>query len=111
MKRLITWKRVQATPNYFIDPNTNNQFNDTTEWATFTETPYKIADGRFISMVEYPDATTQARIDELIASYSAFEFTFIDETTANALLAELWDVSVSNFIFTDNRPIEIPPLI
>jgi len=61
-------------------------------------------------MVEYPDETTQARIDELITAYAPFEFTFIEEAEANTLLSELGDVTVSNFIFTDNRPVDLPPL-
>lgn len=88
----------------FIDPNTDWAFENATEGAIFTETPYQIADGRFISVVEYPDETTQSTIDWLILAYSVFEFTFIDETEANLLLSELWDVTVTNFIFKDNRP-------
>ena len=107
MQRYITWKRVQTSPTQFIDPNTNNTFNEVTNWATFTETPYQIADWRFISVIEYPDNTTQERINSLMAEYSAFEFTFITEEEANTLLSELWDVKVSNFNFTDNRPIDI----
>ena len=105
IQKLITWKRVKVNENRFVDPNTDWAFEKATEWATFTETPYQIADWRFISFVEYPDTTTQEQINTLINEYSAFEFTFIDEATVNQLLSELWDVSVNNFIFTDNRDI------
>ena len=104
IKKYITRKRVKVSEYKYIDPNTDGQFGSVTSNATFIETPYKIADGRFISIVEYPDTTPQATIDWLIASYAPFEFTFIDEATANILLSELWDVTVSNFVFTDNRP-------
>ena len=105
MKRLITWNRVQVSTYNLIDPNTNNQFNEVTEGAIFHETNLQLADGRFVSLVEYPDATTQERLDELIAAYAPFHFTFIEEAEANTLLAELWDVTVANFEFTDNRPL------
>ena len=107
MLNYITWKSVEITPNYFIHPNTDSLFNDVTTDSTFFETGYKIADGRYVSYVEYPDTTTQATIDNLIATYNQFEFVIIDETTANTLLSELWDVTVANYVFTDNRPVDL----
>jgi hypothetical protein len=105
MLRYITWKRVKINDNYFIDPNTNWEFEKATKDSKFTETPYQLNDWRFISIVEYPNETTQEQIDLLISAYSAFNFTFITEIEANNLLSELWEVSVKDFVFSDNRPI------
>ena len=107
MQRLITWKRVKVSEFQLIDPNTNWQFEAATTGAKFIETPYEIKDGRFISVVEYPNETTQEQIDWLILAYKPFEFTFITEDEANVLLSELWEVTVANFIFEDNRPQDI----
>lgn len=105
MRKYITYKRVQASPVLFLDPNTNGNFQSATNGSTFYETPY-IVDWIFLASVEYPNETTQEQIDTLIAWYSAFEFTFITEIEANTLLATLWEVSVENFIFTDERPVD-----
>ena len=102
MKRYITYNRVQTDKNNFIDPNTNNSFENATEGSTFYETCYNL-DGVFLAYVEYPDNTTQWQIDWLLEEYSAFNFTFITEEEANTHLSKIWDISVKDFIFTDKR--------
>jgi len=116
-KQIVTWKRKKANDNCYQDPNTNDRVNIETDWvATFTETSFCISDWRFISLVEYPDDCTQESIDYFQKLDKAFEFTFVTESEANTLLAELWPwmwipyVSVSDFIFTDNRPIDDPSM-
>jgi hypothetical protein len=108
MKKYITWKRKKVNENCYKDPNTDNRTNEETTWqATFTETTYKINDGRFISFVEYSDDCLEDDVETFRNLDPDFEFTFIDENTANTLLSELGDVTVSNFEFTDNRPNDI----
>jgi len=106
MKQYITWNRKKVNDFLYEDPNTNNRVSKETNWqTTFNETGFQIADGRFISWVEYPDTTTQEEITYYLSLEPEFNFNLIDETEANALLSELWEVSVNNFIFTDNRPL------
>lgn len=111
MKRYLTYKRKKINNNYYQDPNTNWLFQEATEWAVFYETPYQLSNKVFVAWVEYPDTTTQAQIDWLISTYNQFEFTFIDEATANTLLSELTDdtgsVTVTDFIFTDKRVFDL----
>ena len=103
MRRYITYKRVKASDNFYLDPNTNWQFEQATENSKFYETPYQY-NWTFLAYVEYPDATTQERIDTLMQSYTSFNFTFITEAGANVFLSQIWDITVANFVFTDNRP-------
>jgi hypothetical protein len=106
MLKYITWRAKKINANLIEHPNTNDRVNLETAWAiTFTETPYQIADGRYISFLEHAWNITQAQLDHWRTLDPAFEFTIIDETTTNTLLSELWDVTVTNFIFTDNRPV------
>ena len=104
MLRYITYTRKKVNDNYYMDPNSQNTFENQTTNSTFYETPYEI-NWTFIAYVEYPDDTTQDRIDELLQAYTSFNFSFITEEEANELLSELWDVSVKDFVFTDNIPI------
>lgn len=105
MKQYITWEAKKKNDNCFEHPNTNNIVEIETNWQTiFTETPYKIADGRYISFVEYPNDTDEPTKLKYLNLEPEFKFKFIDETEANLLLSELGDVTVSNFIFEDNRP-------
>jgi hypothetical protein len=109
IQRYVTWKRKMVDTCCYKDPNTDDRVFSETNWGTtFIETPYQIADWRFISLVEYPDTCTQQEIDYFKTLDPAFEFTFIDETTANTLLSELWDVTVTNWVFSDNRPVTLP---
>ena len=104
MKRYLTYKRKKINDNLYEDPNTNNRVsNETCPWTTFTETCYQVADGRFIAIIEYADTTTDEEVEAFRILDTAFDFTFLDETEANAFLSELWDVTVSNHVFTDNR--------
>jgi len=108
MKQYITWKRKKINDFRYEDPNTNDRVNVETGWiTTFFETPYQITDGRFISYVEYPDITSVEEVEYFRNLDPDFSFTFIDELEANTLLSELWDVTVSDFVFTDNRPQDI----
>jgi len=108
MKKYITWKPKKVNSNLIEHPNTNDRVNKETKWAIiFTETPYQIADGRYISFLEHDWNIVQAQLDNWKVLDPAFEFTIIDEVEANLLLSELWDVSVTDFIFSDNRPTDI----
>jgi len=111
MQRYITYKRVKENEFKYNDPNTDWKFEEATNDSVFNESPYLLVDGRFVCDVIYPDNTTQEQIDWLIIANSSFEFTFITEEEANSLLSELWDVTVNNFIFTDNREIEVVWLV
>ena len=107
MKQYITYTRVRANDNLYLDPNTNDSFENATKDSKFNETPYG-KDWVFLASVEYPDTTTQEEIDGLILAYKEFEFTFISEEQANLLLKWIDElISVSNFKFTDNRPLDI----
>ena len=106
MKIYVTWKRKKINDNCYQDPNTNNRTELETNWqAVLTETPYKISDGRFISFVEYSNDCTAESIEYFKNLDPAFEFTFIDENQTNVLLSELWDITVNNFVFTNNNPV------
>ena len=105
--KYITYSRVKANDNFYLDPNTNNSFENATNNSKFNETPYEV-DGVFLATVEYPDTTTQEEIDGLLLAYKDFGFAFISEEEANEHLSKIWDVSVEDFIFTDNRPVMIP---
>ena len=108
MQRYITWTRKKVNDNLYADPNTNDRVNIETNWqTTFYETPYQINDWRFISYVDYPDTTTEEEITYYLWLEPEFNFTLITEEEANTLLSELWDVSVSNFEFKDNRPSDL----
>jgi hypothetical protein len=107
MKKYITWKPKKINDYLYEHPNTNDRVQTETSWAIiFTETSFQIDDGRYISLVEHADDMPQSEIDHWRELDTAYEFTIIDETTANTLISELWDVTVSNFIFTDNRPVD-----
>lgn len=106
MKRYITYKRKKENENFYSDPNTNWKFDRLTVDSKFYETPYEV-DWVFLAYVEYPDETTVEEIEYFRNLDPAYNFTFITEEQANELLANLWDVSVSNFQFNDNRPLEI----
>lgn len=107
MQKIITWKAKKINDYLYEHPNTNDRVQTETSWAiTFTETNFQIADGRYISLVQHADNMSQESIDYWRELDPAYEFTIIDEATANSLLAELWDVTISNFIFTDNRPVD-----
>lgn len=106
MKKYITWKEKKINDNLYQHPNTDDMVNKNTNWEIkFFETPYKIADGRYVSYIEHAWTIPQARLDQYRTFDPAFEFTIIDEATANSLLSQLGDVTVSNFVFTDNRPV------
>lgn len=102
MLRYITYSRVQVDINNFIDPNTNDSFENATEGSTFFETSYDL-DWVFLAYVEYLNETTQEQIDWLLEAYSAFSFTFITEEEANIHLAKIWDITVKDFKFDDKR--------
>ena len=106
MKKYITWNRKKVNDNYYQDPNTNDRASLESGWVvTFTETPYQL-NWTFISVVEYPDNTPQEQLDYFMSIDPDFNFTILTEEEANALLqtAYNWEVSVNNFVFTDNRP-------
>ncbi len=107
MKRYITYTRKKINDNFYSDPNTNGRVEEETNWVTkFYETPYEV-NWVFLAYVSYPSETEQSEVEYFKNLDPEFNFTFITEEEANTLLSELWDVSVSNFDFTDNRPLDI----
>lgn len=106
IKRYITFFRKKENENFYSDPNTNWKFDRLTVDSKFYETPYEV-NWTFLAYVEYPDNTLLSTIDNFIVENSEYNFTFLTEEEANEFLSNLWDVSVKDFIFTDNRPLEI----
>lgn len=107
MKRYITYTRKKESDSFYSDPNTNNRVERETNWVTkFYETPYEI-EWVFLAYVEYPNETTSEQVEYFKKLDPNYNFTFITEEQANELLNKLWDVSVSNFEFRDNRTLEI----
>jgi len=102
MRKYITYQRIKANENFYLDPNTNGAFEQATENSKFNETPYE-HNWVFLWHIEYPDATPQEVIGGLLEEYKDFHFTFITEVEANTFLAQIWDVTVKDYIFTDNR--------
>ena len=105
MKRYITYKRKEVNW-HFLDPNTNNAFEKATINSIFQETPYQNA-GVFLGVIEYPESTTQEIIDDMLQKYSEFNFSFIAENEANLFLQTIWEITVKDYIFTDNRPLTL----
>lgn len=96
-KKYVTWCSCDQTITQKGHPNTNNYWNDYQSW-TFQETPYtdwEIYVWILDSDVEIP--TTNFNIIEKT------------ETEINTLLNTWynWGVTVSNYIFTDNRTFDI----
>ena len=107
MKRYITNTRKKINDNYYQDPNTNGIVEDATSWVTvFTETKYEL-NWVFLWIVEYPDDSSDELVEYFRVFDEAFSFTFITEEKANEMLSEIWDISVSDFVFTDNRPVDV----
>lgn len=106
MKRYITYTRKKINDNYYQDPNTNNRVKKETNWVTkFFETPYEFG-WVFLAYVEYPNKTTIEEIEYFRNLDKDFNFTFIMEEEVNILLLKIWDISVKDFVFTDNREFE-----
>ena len=113
VKKYVTFKVKQINTNCYKHPNTDNRASIDSNWdIDFTETAYQALDGRYISYVEHDWALPQARLDALMVVDLDFEFTSVTEEQVNTILLEAywmeWEnqaVSVSNFIFTDNRSV------
>lgn len=107
MRRYITYERVKANDNLYLDPNTDSSFDKATKDSKFYETPYE-KDWVFLASVEYPNTTPQEVIKHLLLMYKDFNFTFISEEQANLFLKWIDElISVKDFVFTDNRPLDI----
>lgn len=113
MKQYITYTRVKANDSLYLDPNTNNSFENATKDSRFNETPYEV-DWTYLAFVEYPDLTSPEVLLWLIKSYSEFNFKFISEEEANEFLAKIWGednweqlITVKDYEFTNNRPLDI----
>lgn len=106
MQRYITYTRKKESDNFYSDPNTNNRVAiETAGYTTFYETCYEY-NGTFLAYVEYGDSFTDEQVAYFQNLDPAYNFTFLTEEEANTFLSNLWDVSVKDFIFTDNRPLD-----
>lgn len=98
-------------------PNTHDQDDtETSNKVDFFQTPYCHTDGRNIAIITYDDALTS---QENLITYSNIKAGFgldcVTEAEVNTILSTTYwldgesnpFVSVSNFVFTDNRPIEL----
>lgn len=107
MKRYITYTRKKENENFYSDPNTNWNFEKQTTGSKFYETPYEL-EWIFLAYVEYPDSIPLSVIDELIMINSEYNFKFINEEEANKFLKQISElISVKDFVFEDNRPLDI----
>lgn len=108
MKNYITW--IWIPVEWWIEhPNTHDQDKTGTGWQiSLIETPYEFSDGRNLATIEYNEVIVSQ--DDLISFANIkpeFDLTIIDEIGANDLLSELWDITVVNFHFTDNRIVDL----
>lgn len=108
MKQYITWLWIPV--EWGIEhPNTHDQDKKDTWWEIeFTQTPYQFSDGRNLAIITYDDGIVT--YEDLVAYWQIkpeFELHIITEEEANTLLSELWDITVSNFEFIDNRPTDL----
>lgn len=107
MRKYITYTRKKENDNFYSDPNTNNRVEEETNWVTkFFETAYD-HNWVFLAYVEYPDATTPDEISYFQNLDPEFNFTFITEAEANTHLSSIWDITVKDFVFEDNRPLDL----
>ena len=115
VKEYILWYAKKKNDNYYEHPNTNGEFQKQVGIeSTFIETPYQDVDWAYLSYIDYPDTTTQTDKDNHILANPEFKFKLISEKKANQMLENMgFDdngnpyVTVSNFVFTDNRPLDI----
>ena len=107
MKQYITYKRKHINDSFYADPNTNNWVHEATEGAIeLIETLYQV-DWVFISYIDFDGRMSDRQMEFFRTLDPAFEFTFAEEWEINTLLSTLWDVFVKDFIFTDNRPVDL----
>jgi len=113
MKKYTTYKRKKINDNFYADPNTNNGVEvQTGGKIIFHETPYEL-NGVFLSWIEFDGRSINPMELEYFRTLDPdFDFTIIDEATANIFLQGLWFdenglqyVSVNNFEFLDNIPV------
>ena len=113
MKNYVTYTRKQIDERFYADPNTNNWVHEQTGWQiTFNETSYEI-DGVFVSWIEYADTIKPAELEYFRTLDPAFNFQIVTEADINELLKTYgqdeennYYVSVSDFIFTNNIPVD-----
>ena len=111
----ISWSAKKINDNCFSHPNTWGLADLQTSWQIIlTETAYQDPSWVYFSMVEYEDNIPAEVLSTFLANNPEFKFKVINEVTANKILQNSWTdaewnyyVTVSNFIISDNRPIDI----
>lgn len=109
MKQYITW--IWKIVNWGIEhPNTHDQDKAQTDWKIdFVQYWFEVNNVNLAvieydeSIVSWEDLIAYANIEPL------FNLTIITEEEVNTFLANIWDITVKDFVFTDNRPLDIPP--
>ncbi len=99
----VNWTAITVNPNCKTHPNSSWYWNENWEW-TFTETSYTDWTGLYIWLLDNINIPSS-------------DFTILEKTEAeinSQLLSWYWTdwesnpfVTVSNYIFTDSRPIDI----
>ena len=98
-KKYVTWENITVNPNRKIHINTDNFWEYNWEWI-FKETWFTDWNWLYIWMLDNETIPT-----------TPFDFKIIEKTEEeiNILLNTWywWDVTVNDFVFTDNRPTDI----
>lgn len=102
---LVTWNTITVNWWLNIHPNTWDYWNNNWEWI-FIETWFSDWNGTFIWL-----------LDNITIPTTPFDFQMVEKTEQeinDLLLTWYWAdeqsnqyVTVSNYIFTDNRPLDI----
>ena len=113
MKQYITWINHKKNTNNFQHPNTNWFADSIDSDFIFHETQYTWPKNpvlqEYVWTLEYPDTKTNWEIAQYKSWLSKFQLKDKTEVEINALLNTryAWDVTVTDFVFTDNRPMDI----
>lgn len=107
MKQYVTWKLVPVEwgMKHPITHDWDKEY--TNNRVDFFETPYSFSDGRNLAIITYDENTiTQEELDSYKLIEPLFELTIISESDINTLFLNEyeWLVSVTDFVFLDNRP-------
>lgn len=114
MKSYVTYTRKKISDTYYADPNTNNAVEERTAGLIrFIETPYEI-NGVFCAYIDFdPLKVNPKQIEYFRTLDPEMNFRIVTEEDINTLLSEYGSdengqfVSVKDFVFTDNRPVDI----
>jgi len=110
MKTYCTWINNEKNSKCFTHPNTDWFANSIDERFTFQETQYSWAKNpaltEYIWILEYPDDMPNQDIAKYKNDLKNYKIKDKTEKHINDLLLEWynWEVTVLDFIFTDNRP-------